>query len=296
MSAELTLGHPAVSQTDLIIAGLVLKIHGLEEIKDSGRPLIVLIATHGRKNKMQSMAPFAQGILGEIASHSDRKKDLIVVTLDQRNHGDRIKDRKANLSFDENPRHLVDMAATTTGGYHDVKLIIDFLAPYLFPSGEKVIEEFVAAGISLGGYVTWLTLRDEPRVTTGINIVGLPFESLHRVLGPRAESFGLQFQPPTYPTTVKPILEPAVDLSSYKGKRILTMHGKDDPLVPFARGKEDIERIKQSVEGEGGDGKVEVWLQDDTGHTCTVEMVKKTADWILICALSDHTSGHKSNL
>jgi len=37
------------------------------------------------------------------------------------------------------------------GGCQDVSLIIDFLGAYLFPNGERTIEEFAATGISLGG-------------------------------------------------------------------------------------------------------------------------------------------------
>nr|XP_031861474.1 uncharacterized protein CI109_003078 [Kwoniella shandongensis]KAA5528546.1 hypothetical protein CI109_003078 [Kwoniella shandongensis] len=284
-SSPRALGHPEVSEKDLSIVGLDLKVYGLDEIKDSKLPVAVLIATHGRTGNLKHMIPFAQGVLGEVKG-KERKRDLIIVTLDQRNHGERIKDEQANLSFDENPRHLIDMAATTTGGYQDVTLIIDFLAAYLFPAGEKVIEEFIAAGISLGGYVTWLTLREEPRVKTGINIVGLPFEALHYVLGPRAESFGLSFAPPTYPHSIKSILQGPIDLSSYKGKNILTLHGKDDTLVPYAKGQETIERIRD----ESG-GNVEIWLQEETGHTCTPEMVRKTADWIWRYSLSGEEKG-----
>ena len=41
----------------------------------------------------------------------------------------------------------------TVGGCLDTSLIIDFLAAYLFPHGERVIDEFAATGISLGGKV-----------------------------------------------------------------------------------------------------------------------------------------------
>jgi hypothetical protein len=43
------------------------------------------------------------------------------------------------------------MAACVVGGCHDVSLIIDFLGAYLFPYGERVIVEYIATGISLGG-------------------------------------------------------------------------------------------------------------------------------------------------
>jgi ABC-type enterochelin transport system permease subunit len=37
------------------------------------------------------------------------------------------------------------------GGCQDVLLIIDFLGAFLFPNGERTIQEFAATGISLGG-------------------------------------------------------------------------------------------------------------------------------------------------
>lgn len=69
---------------------------------------------------------FAHDVLGETskmaAEAGQKKRDLIVVTLvsgsldpstgscstrqDQRNHGERIHDRNANLAYDKNERHL----------------------------------------------------------------------------------------------------------------------------------------------------------------------------------------------
>lgn len=39
-------------------------------------------------------------------------------------------------------------------------MIINFLAAYLFPNGERVIDEFFATGISLGGNSVWRMLRE----------------------------------------------------------------------------------------------------------------------------------------
>lgn len=63
------------------------------------------------------MQPFARGMLGEVsrlAAESGRKRtrDLLVVTLDHRNHGTRLKHKNTNLAYDKNPHHFVDMAAT----------------------------------------------------------------------------------------------------------------------------------------------------------------------------------------
>ncbi|WVQ93019.1 hypothetical protein IAU59_000082 [Kwoniella sp. CBS 9459] len=284
---SLTLGHPEVSVRDVGIVGLHVKVYGLEEIKSSARGVAVLIAAHGRMNSQKNMAPFAQGIIGEIASKPEgkRKRDLIVVTLDQRNHGGRIVDRKANLAYDENPRHLIDMAAKVCGGFHDVQLIMDFLAAYIFPMGEKKIEEFIMTGISLGGHVTWRLLRGEPRIKIGIPIIGLPFESFPKYMGPRAESLSIPFKAPTYPPSLRPLLEGEVDHSSYRGKKILTLHGARDKLVPLDKGLVDIEEVLRVVNGSEG-GKAELWSQDNAGHVCSDEMLRRTADWIWTYGLS----------
>ncbi|WVQ81181.1 hypothetical protein IAT38_003303 [Cryptococcus sp. DSM 104549] len=281
----LTLGHPEVSVTDLHIVGLELKVYGLEEIRGSGLPVAAMIAAHGRMNNQKNMKYFAQGILGEVAAkpQAEKKRDLIVVTFDQRNHGERIKDRQANLAFDENPRHFVDMAATVAGGCHDVTLIIDFLEAYLFPHGEKIIEEFVLTGISLGGNVTWRLAREEPRIKTLIPIIGLPFEAFPVYLRARASSLSppLPWEAPTYPPGLRPFFQGGKDgegLEGYEGKKILSLHGGADALVPIAQGRADLERIKSFVEGKGK-GEVVVDVQENVGHACTVEMLRKAAEW-----------------
>lgn len=100
---------------------------------------------------------------------------------DQRNHGKRVVNKTANLAYDQNPNHLFDMTAcvcafsgprlstafreyytfmlTAVGGCQDVTLIMDFLGSYLFPHGERTIDEWVATGISLGGNLTWRLLQ-----------------------------------------------------------------------------------------------------------------------------------------
>ncbi|WVR08863.1 hypothetical protein IAU60_005922 [Kwoniella sp. DSM 27419] len=277
----LTLGHPQVSVTDVTIVGLHLKVYGLREIEGNERGVAVLIAAHGRMNSQKNMAPFAQGILGEVAGRPDeqRKRDLIVVTLDQRNHGGRIVDRQANLAYDQNPRHLLDMAATVCGGCHDVQLVMDFLAAYIFPHGEKQIGEFIMTGISLGGHVTWRLLREEPRIKIGIPIIGLPFESFPKYMGPRAASLSIPFEPPTYPPSLRPLLEGEVDHTSYQGKKILSLHGAEDTLVPLEKGRADIDEVMRVVNASAG-GRAELWSQDGAGHVCSPEMLRRTADWI----------------
>ncbi|WVO15427.1 hypothetical protein L204_103085 [Cryptococcus depauperatus] len=288
--------YPEPSVRDVNIVGLELKVYGLEEIRTSDRPLVVMISCHGRMNSQKDMKYFAQGILGEISSknRNGQYRDLVVVTLDQRNHGTRTVDRTANLAFDGNFRHLVDMTATVHGGVHDVQLVMDFIGAYLFPNGERVIEEFVATGISLGGHVTWKLLHDDPRVRIGIPIIGLPFESVPIYLQARAESSHppLRWEPPLYPPSLRMLIEPKrderVEQECYGGKRILTMHGKEDTLVPYSRGEPDIKKIGMWVKKGGGICVIDV--QEKVGHVCTIQMMQKTAEWVWIYALKEPSS------
>lgn len=112
-----------------------------------------------------------------------------------------------------------------------------------------------------------------------IPIIGLPATALHKYLRARAESYGLEWGPPTYPPALRAVLEtnlpPAP--STYKGKKILSLHGGADTLVPYAQGKEDIDSAVASAEIPGD---VEVFVEDGFGHAVTETMVRKTAEWI----------------
>lgn len=109
-----------------------------------------------------------------------------------------------------------------------------------------------------------------------IPIIGLPAESYTRYLSARTTSLGFAFTPPIYPPSLRPVLEAPVPERAYYGKKILTIHGEVDTLVPYAQGKGDIDAVEQRVTK----GEMEVWIQEGAGHVVTVEMVKRTAEWV----------------
>jgi fermentation-respiration switch protein FrsA (DUF1100 family) len=124
--------------------------------------------------------------------------------------------------------------------------------------------------------VTWRLLRTEPRINIAIPIIGLPFESFRKYLRARAISLGYAFEPPIYPPSLRPLLESPPPEGCYKGKKILSIHGEVDTLVPMAQGKEDIQAVVDGAK----EGDVEVWVQKGAGHVVTVEMARKTAEWV----------------
>jgi len=87
---------------------------------------------------------------------------------------------------------------------------------------------------------------------------------------------GYDFEPPLYPESLRPLLEAPPPEGCYKSKKILSIHGELDELVPIAQGQEDIQLVVDVAK----QGDVEVWVQEGAGHVVTVEMVKKTAEWI----------------
>jgi hypothetical protein len=201
---------------------------------------------------------------------------------------------------------------------------MDFLGSYLFPHGERVIDEWIATGISLGGNLTWRLLQlgtsvgvyhlrhrenppnpfcflvlglrraerpirvtpltAEPRISTAIPIIGLPWPSFPKYLRARALNMGLKWEPPLYPPSLKPVLETPRPEGAFAGKKILTIHGGEDTLVPFSQGEDDIEAIKREVEGSGGE--MEVWIKDGAGHVVTADMVERVGEWVWRHALA----------
>ena len=52
------------------------------------------------------------------------------------------------------------LRAVAAGTAADVSHLIDFLPSYLFPNGERTIEQWLCAGRSLGGHATWIVLKN----------------------------------------------------------------------------------------------------------------------------------------
>lgn len=126
----------------------------------------------------------------------------------------------------------------------------------------------------------WRADTAEPRIRTAVPIIGLPFPSLEPCLRARAEGLGLTWGPPLFPPSLASLLTSPRPEGVFRGKRILTIHGGSDKLVPYAVGAEEIESIKREVEVGGEGGKVSVQVMEGLGHVVTPDMVKMAAEWI----------------
>ncbi|TFK19693.1 alpha/beta-hydrolase, partial [Coprinopsis marcescibilis] len=240
----------------------------------------VLFLLHGREGSKDDLDKVAVQMT-DLSLNEPRS--LIVVTLDHRNHGKRTVDPKANLAWSKNedkhnPQHAVcpiaDIARQV-GTVRDVSFLIDFLPSYLFPQGDRRVEVWGVAGVSLGGHSTWLALCHDPRITVGIPIIGCP--DYLALMKHRTETSGVPMDAPFIPASLVETVQrndPVFKRYSsedgenpFLGKKILVMGGEVDRLVPWTASAEFVSKL---VVGGGGSKRVEIF--GGVGHSFVGEM------------------------
>lgn len=175
--------------------------------------------------------------------------------------------------------HSIQMGTAT-----DVSLLIDYLQPYIFPTGEHMIVQYLCSGISLGGHATWLVLSHDKRVQAGCPIIGCP--DFMTLMSSRAEAFGglTKDMMPDSLRAVIHALDPKVE--NMKGKRILILSGKKDKLVPYDKGANfinNLQSVAQSVQTE---------IYPGVGHRCTETMIEELSRFITREMSGAHTTSN----
>lgn len=277
---NLSLGHPLASHREVFLADLRVHVHGLEELSATNKPIAVVMLAHGWANKAAQMGAMASGLIGE-SKRSGATHDLLVVCLDQRNHGARRVNPQCMPSY-RDPMRPADMLTVVSGGVQDYTLVMDFLASYLWPTDERRITRWMASGVSMGGHVMWRILRSDPRVRVGVPIISIPPERLGTLLSIASEREGLLgTEKKPYPEGVRNAYDVPTPKGAYRGKKILCLYGSADAMVPYALGKNKLREIMQENRGD-----VQFWIEPDMGHVCSQEMVKRAADWFYTYGLS----------
>ncbi|KAK6352466.1 hypothetical protein TWF730_009291 [Orbilia blumenaviensis] len=294
-----------VSRQKHHIAGIEVTIYGAAEVAPSATSVICLFLLHPRLETLAYVEPIALRCLqAHHASSAQSEKGLIVASFDQRNHGTRLVSTKANQSWKSgNELHAIDMFGIYQGTSHDVSLLIDHVPSYVFPDGEKVLDEWLCAGVSLGGHATWLSLVNEPRVKGGVVVIGCPdFQSVmtHRAGKTKLKSYqedrflGSPDYPKALDSTVRktdpagiimtdrsPTEKPRLIKERLGGKKVLVLSGGADKLVPYDCSKPFLDLLK--TEGQGIVGLKDI-VYDGVGHDCTeqmiVELVAFVADFL----------------
>lgn len=117
-------------------------------------------------------------------------------------------------------------------------------------------------------------VREDPRVSIAVPICSLPSESLGRHLLWRVDN--LRDQNTYVPMAVRNFFRTETPTGTYKGKKVLSIHGSLDAMVPWQNGAKDWDVIS----AEMGEGNAERWVDEAHGHVVSQEMVRRTAEWL----------------
>lgn len=208
------------SQTHFDIAGLPIIVYGLNELTPSAssstapRPPDVCVSfhLHGRGGDAKNEDHICRGIYQRAASNvaasspSQPARELLVVTFDARNHGHRTTNSLGQKGWGVgNKQHALDLYGMILGNAADVSFLIDLLPAYLFPHDDRRVSAWCVTGKSLGGHAVWHVLKDEPRVTVGVNMIGCP--DYGRLLEYRTKQAFLSNGPPHVPRSLKALIQ-----------------------------------------------------------------------------------------
>ncbi|KAJ5536512.1 hypothetical protein N7513_009698 [Penicillium frequentans] len=250
---------------------------------------------------------------------TDKRKSgpigLIAVTMNMRNHGDREVDPQANKTWkngNENHAYVpilmlrnismnakldsMDLVSMISGSAQDFKLVLDYLPTY-FPQFTRFYN--IMFGVSLGGHTAWriASLTSPGQFHAYAMVVGCP--SLSTLLLSRlgidptiGNSPGEPFdyeklrqamnstQQKRWPRALAEIVnqdDQQVTDEFPDDVPLLLCNGKYDKLVPA---KYTAAWVEERQKRSGGKQDITFFVQDNTGHSCTKEMVAMTAEWL----------------
>ncbi|OZJ02472.1 hypothetical protein BZG36_05135 [Bifiguratus adelaidae] len=288
---------PRSSKKEVVIGGLRVYVYGLEELTHkSDVEVAVLYLAHNRTRTYLVTEGIAHEVLHRYRSDGRAgKPELIAVTFNMRNHGDREISADANKTWkDGNEAHGLDLLSLIDGSAQDFSLVLKYLPAYL-PWFKKFYN--VVGGISLGGHTAWriAALAGEhihamwvvvgcPNLTSlllsrlGVNpaclhtstedLYMIPYDNLYAAMTDE--------QRRRWPRRLSELLgdsDRAVDEKLPAHIPLLLQHGVLDPLVPYKYTVPWVEAHKDTH-------RVELFVQENTGHSCTKEMVTRFAVWL----------------
>ncbi|CAO1638196.1 unnamed protein product [Sympodiomycopsis kandeliae] len=311
----------SVSKTGYNICGLPVTVYGLSSLTPSSSrssapnlpPVCISIHLHGRGGSAETDDDVCRGIYEHAQRESQRrrqrKRELLVVSFDARNHGHRLTNEVGQKGWSKgNDLHAMDLYSSILGTSSDVSFLIDFLPSYLFPQDDRIINKWCVTGKSMGGHCVYHLLKDDKRVSVGVSMIGMP--DMNKLLEFRTKQAFVRNGPPYVPQSLKDLIkvrDPAnvpydrmgTD-NPYWGKKLMALSGAQDKLVhpSFSRDflarimvSEPSQRDSRSGGGGGGGGSDEEqsgWYQqglkvkwyEGCKHIVTPEMIEEAGKWI----------------
>jgi pimeloyl-ACP methyl ester carboxylesterase len=197
--------------------------------------------------------------------------------------------------------YRMDLLSVISGSAQDFKLILDYLPGY-FPQFTRFHN--IMLGISLGGHMVyrlaslWGGQIEGFAIVVGCPTLGCLLLSRLGIdaaaLGRTAAELGdVRFddlekimnkeQSRRWPRALAELVRES-DRKVYEefpaGTPVLICSGKQDPLVPAFHTASWLEKRHVNILAPGEEEKVKFFVQENTGHSCTKEMVGMIAAWI----------------
>ncbi|SCV30486.1 uncharacterized protein FFB14_03073 [Fusarium fujikuroi] len=296
---------PRSSKSCLVVGGVQIYLYGLEDLDDlPSDDIAVLYLAHNRTRTYLVTEGIAHEILHIYRTDRRRKRmPMIAVTMNMRNHGDREIDQRANQTWsDGNKNHGIDLMSMISGSAQDFKLILDYLPAYLprFRNFHNIM-----LGVSLGGHTAWRMASVAPGQFEAFAIVvgcpnltslllsrlgldavtfGVDQDELDKVPYDELEKVMSEEQRRRWPRALAELVREGDRMARNEFPRtvpLLMCNGKHDALVPTGLSESWLTRRKMAMNGEfAAKSKARIFIQDNTGHSCTKEMVAMIADWI----------------
>ncbi|KAF5634682.1 alpha beta hydrolase family domain protein [Fusarium sp. NRRL 52700] len=280
---------PRSSKSFLVVGGVQIYLYGLEDLDDSpSDDIAVLYLAHNRTRTTDGRR---------------KRMPLIAVTMNMRNHGDREIDQRANQTWSNgNKNHGIDLMSMISGSAQDFKLILDYLPAYLprFRNFHNIM-----LGVSLGGHTAWRMASVAPgqfeafaivvgcpnltslllsRLGVGAATFGVDQDELDKVPYDELEKVMSEEQRRRWPRALAELVREGDRKARDEFPRtvpLLMCNGKYDALVPAGFSESWLNRRRMAMNGEfAAKSKARIFVQDNTGHSCTKEMVAMIADWI----------------
>lgn len=262
-------GVPAVEPKKYVVGGL--EVFTWSNDIDATKPLPFILIAHPRGLDYRYGQVIAQEIINQVPN-------AICTSFDLPNHGTRIVSKQSNQDWAHgNQTHAQDMLGVIDQASAEVELVAEYLPTYIAELGQAVAQKTaipLVTGISLGGHISWKLAVGRlgcfgTQYVKGIApIVGCPDTQqmlLDRYAIQVSGGGGL-------PSMPKNSYAERVNLIGTEYP-VLALCGADDKLVP-ARYTE-----KWAKEGQLSANQ-KVYVQPNTGHVCTPEMIDMLCEWI----------------
>jgi pimeloyl-ACP methyl ester carboxylesterase len=196
----------------------------------------------------------------------------------------------------------MDLLSVISGSAQDFKLVLDYLPAYL-PQFTRLYN--IMVGVSLGGHTAWRMASHAPGQLDGFAmVVGCPnltslllsrlginptaldttAEELDTVSYQRLEKVMDEQQRRRWPRALAELIREG-DRKVYEEfpahVPLLMCNGMQDKLVPALYTASWLEKRRRRNGGKSGaKGNVKFFVQENTGHSCTKEMVAMIASWL----------------